>query len=123
MVMERNDQPSSRARYDGSTARLEIDYERDVILLGPLEENAHIENPYEDGGRRRVILPGEPFALEPAFVALGAHDGDAEWQHYALPRPPPPDAIPEGDHLQQQRDGLERPLDWRQGRPRHRRDP
>ena len=83
MVMERNDQPSSRARYDGSTARLELDYERDVIILGPLEENAHIENPYEDGGRRRVVKPGEPFVLEPAFVALGARDGDAAWQHYA----------------------------------------
>ena len=83
MVMERNDQPSSRARHDGSTARLEVDYERDIILLGPLEENAHFENPYEDGGRRRVVVPGEPFELEPAFVALGAGDGDAEWQHHA----------------------------------------
>jgi hypothetical protein len=83
MVMERNDQPSSRAGYDGETARLEVDYERDVILLGPLEENAHIENPYEDGGRRRVVAPGVPFALEPAFVALGARRGDAEWQHHA----------------------------------------
>ena len=83
MVMERNDQPSSRARYDGQATRLELDYERDVIILGPLEENAHIENPYEDGGRRRVLTPGEAFALEPAFVALGARPGDAEWQHYA----------------------------------------
>jgi hypothetical protein len=82
MVMERNDQPSSRARYDGAIARLEVDYERDVIILGPLEENAHIENPYEDGGRRRVVVPGEPFPLEPAFVALGARPGDAEWQHH-----------------------------------------
>ena len=83
LVMERNDQPSSRARYDGESAQLELDYERDVVILGPLEENAHIENPYEDGGRRRVVVPGEPFALEPAFVALGAHTGDAEWQHHA----------------------------------------
>ncbi len=83
MVMERNDQPSSRGRYDGMTARLELDYERDVIILGPFEENAHIENPYEDGGRRRALTPGVPFALEPAFVALGAGRGDVEWQHYA----------------------------------------
>ena len=83
MVMERNDQPSSRARYDGQTARLELDYERDVIILGPFEESGHIENPYEDGGRRRVVIPGEPFAFEPAFVALGSHPGDAEWQHHA----------------------------------------
>jgi len=83
MVMERNDQPSSRARYDGTSARLEVDYERDVIILGPLEENGHIENPYEDGVRRRVVAPGRPLVLEPAFVALGARPGDAEWQHYA----------------------------------------
>ena len=121
MVMERNDQPSSRARYDGSTARLEVDYERDVILLGPLEENAHFENPYEDGGRRRVVTPGEPFALEPAFVALGAHDGDAEWQHHAyLVRhrlTPYPKAITFNTNGT---DG-ERPLDRREGRHRHRR--
>ena len=83
MVMERNDQPSSRARYDGGSARLEVDYERDVVILGPLEENAHIENPYEDGGRHRVLTPGEPFVLEPVFVALGAYQGDVEWQHHA----------------------------------------
>ncbi|MEA2386404.1 MAG: alpha-galactosidase [Thermoleophilaceae bacterium] len=83
MVMERNDQPSSRADYDGQAAQLEVDYERDVISLGPLEENAHLENPNDDGGRERQLEPGVPFPLEPAFVALGAHDGDAEWQHYA----------------------------------------
>ena len=58
--------------------------ERDVIILGPLEENAHVENPYE---RRRpparIVTPGEPFALEPAFWRSAAHPGDAEWQHYA----------------------------------------
>ncbi len=83
MVMERNDQPSSRGRYDGEAARLEVDYERDVVILGPFEENAHVENPYEDGGRRRTLTPGEPFALEPAFVAMGIRAGDAEWQHYS----------------------------------------
>jgi hypothetical protein len=83
MVMERNDQPSSRAGYDGGVARLEVDYERDVISLGPLEENAHFENPGDDGGRERDLEPGVPFALEPAFVAMGTHPGDAEWQHYA----------------------------------------
>ena len=123
MVMERNDQPSSRARYDGATARLEVDYERDVIILGPLEENAHIENPYEDGGRRRVVVPGEPFALEPAFVALGARAGRRRVAAPRIPGPPPPDAVSEGDHVQQQRDRRQRPLDRREGRPRHRRHP
>ena len=38
-----------------------------------------------------------------------------------LPRPSPPDAVSEGDHLQQQRHRQRRPLDRREGRPRHRR--
>jgi hypothetical protein len=83
MVMERNDQPSSRAEYDGQRAQLEVDYERDVIGLGPLEEQAHFENPGDDGGRERQIEPGVPFALEPSFVAFGAYLHDVEWQHYA----------------------------------------
>lgn len=83
LVMERNDLPSSRAGYDGQTATLELDYERDVISLGPLEEMAHVENPGGDGGRERPVEAGEEFPLEPAFVALGAYRGDAEWQHYA----------------------------------------
>ena len=40
-----------------------------------------------------------------------------------LPRPPPPDAVSEGDHVQQQRHRRRRPLDRREGRPRHRADP
>jgi hypothetical protein len=83
MIMERNDQPSSRGGYDGEAAQLEVDYERDVISLGPLEEMAHVENPNDDGGRERQLAPGEPFALEPSFVAMGAYRGDVEWQHYA----------------------------------------
>jgi hypothetical protein len=83
MVMERNDLPSSRAGYDGAAAQLEVDYERDVIPLGPFEEMAHVENPNDDGGRERTLEPGVPFALEPSFVAFGTHDGDVEWQHYA----------------------------------------
>jgi hypothetical protein len=83
MVMERNDLPSSRGEYDGQAARLEVDYDRDIISLGPLEENAHFENPSDTGGRQRQLEPGVPFALEPAFVAMGRRPGDAEWQHYA----------------------------------------
>ena len=83
MVMERNDLPSSRGEYDGQTAQLEVDYDRDIISLGPLEENAHFENPNDTGGRQRVLEPGVPFAFEPTFVAMGRRAGDAEWQHYA----------------------------------------
>ena len=83
MVMERNDLPSSRGGYDGQAAQLEVDYERDVISFGPLEEEFHAENPNDDGGRERPLEPGVPFALEPSFVALGAYQHDVEWQHYA----------------------------------------
>src|SRR4051794_11768339 len=42
MVMERNDLPSSRAEYDGAAAALRIDYARDVVSLGPIEEDGHV---------------------------------------------------------------------------------
>jgi hypothetical protein len=45
LVAERNDMPSSRAAYDGTTAKLQVDWTKDVISLGPFEENAHVENP------------------------------------------------------------------------------
>ncbi len=80
MVMERNDLPSSRAAYDGATASLRVDYTKDVIDLGPLEEEAHFENPSSGGGRARALQPGRPFALEPSFTGFAAGDGDAEWQ-------------------------------------------
>jgi hypothetical protein len=80
MVMERNDMPSSWAAYDGATASLRAEYARDVISIGPFEEMAHVENPNPDGGRTRTLRPGEPFALEPAFVGFGTGDADAFWQ-------------------------------------------
>jgi hypothetical protein len=82
MVMERSDLPSSRAGYDGAVARLEIDYGRDVLVLGPFEEQAHLESPLpaRSPGRARVVMPGERLALEPAFTGFGAGDGDEPWQ-------------------------------------------
>jgi melibiase-like protein len=80
MVMERNDLPSSRAAYDGATASLRVDYTKDVIDLGPLEQQAHFENPSSGGGRARALQPGEPFALEPTFTGFAVGDGDTEWQ-------------------------------------------
>lgn len=82
LVMERNDQPSSRAAYDGSVASLVVDYSRDILSLGPLEEKAHAENPTDSRGRHRVLRPGTSLALEPAFLGFGSHDGDAEWQFH-----------------------------------------
>ena len=82
MVMERNDLPSSRAGYDGDVARLEVDYGRDVLVFGPLEENIHAESPLppDSPGRMRLLQPGEPFALEWAFTGFGADADDEPWQ-------------------------------------------
>ena len=82
MVMERNDQPSSRASFDGDTGRVEVDLSRDVIILGPFEENGHIENPTPLPGRHRVLRPGVPLRLEPVFTGVGNGDGDEEWQFH-----------------------------------------
>ena len=80
MVMERNDMPSSWVEFDGATARLRLQYARDVISLGPFEEQIHIENPNPQGGRTRNLRPGEPFALEATFTGVGTSDPDAHWQ-------------------------------------------
>lgn len=80
MQMERNDFPSSWVEYDGATARLRVQYARDVVSLGPFEEQFHVENPNPAGGRTRTMRPGEPFAFEAAFTGVGSGAGDAEWQ-------------------------------------------
>ncbi|HEX8206738.1 MAG TPA: alpha-galactosidase [Solirubrobacteraceae bacterium] len=80
MVAEGTDFPSSRGRYDGTTAQLRADYGQDVVLLGPLEESGHVENPVSQHGRHRVAGPGERLALEPVFVGFGLDADDAAWQ-------------------------------------------
>ena len=82
LVMERNDQPSSRAAYDGTTTSLVVDHSRDIVSLGPFEEQIHAENPTPAKGRVRALVPGEPFPLEPAFMGFGSHAGDGEWQFH-----------------------------------------
>src|SRR4051812_30737270 len=85
LVAERNDLPSSRASYDGTTAALVVDYSRDVISLGPLEQNGHAENPTSAPARHRLLAAGQPFALDAAFVGFGTdRDTDEPWQftHY-----------------------------------------
>ena len=84
MVMERNDLPSSRAEYDGTAAALRVDYARDVVSLGPIEEQGHAENPAPppSPGRARLLAPGEDLALSPAFTGLGADGDDAAWQFH-----------------------------------------
>ena len=82
MVAERNDLPSSRAAYDGTTAALKVDYTRDVVSLGPFEENAHVENPGGGAGRTRTVAPGGDLALEAAFTGFGTRGRDDAWQFH-----------------------------------------
>ncbi|MGH2753920.1 MAG: alpha-galactosidase [Actinomycetota bacterium] len=82
MVMERNDFPSSRAAYDGDSAALVVDHSRDIVSLGPFEENAHAENPTGSPGRHRVIAPGGELKLEPTFLGFGKGAGDEPWQFF-----------------------------------------
>ncbi|MGH2757860.1 MAG: alpha-galactosidase, partial [Actinomycetota bacterium] len=82
MVMERNDWPSSRATYDGTTASLEVDYSRELVMFGPFEESIHAENPTSSPGRHRILKPGIPFALESAFIGFGTNPSDEAWQFH-----------------------------------------
>ncbi|HEX2196908.1 MAG TPA: alpha-galactosidase [Actinomycetota bacterium] len=84
MVMERNDWPSSRAGYSAGAVRLQVDYSADVVILGPIEEQGHVENPRagELPGRHRVLRPGVPYATEPAFTGFGSDPDDEPWQFY-----------------------------------------
>jgi hypothetical protein len=81
-VMERNDFPSSTAGYDGKTAVLRVDFTRDVIDLGPFEEDAHAENPIADGPGRGRLVTSAGLALPAAFVGMGRGDGDDAWQFH-----------------------------------------
>ena len=97
MVAERPDLPSTRTEYGAGVARLAVRYPRDGVLIGPFEENAHVEGPSPLAGRPRALVPGTPLALEPAFTGFGHGDGDEEWQHhrYLVERrmPPYPHAV------------------------------
>ncbi len=81
-VLERNDYASSVMAYESGRARAGVDFGRDVIYLGPLEESAHIENPLSGPGRHRVLLPGQPMRLEPVFTGVALNADDEPWQHY-----------------------------------------
>ena len=84
MVMERNDWPSSRVAYEAGSQSLVVDYSADIVILGPLEESGHMENPRagDAPGRHRVILPTEPFELESAFTGFGSNPDDEPWQFH-----------------------------------------
>jgi hypothetical protein len=82
IVTEANDQPSIGDRYDAGVASAVVDYTRDVVSLGPFEEDAHVENPGSPAGRVRVVRPGSQVVLPPVFVGFGAGDGDEAWQFH-----------------------------------------
>ena len=83
MMMERNDFPSSRARYDGAKAALFVDHTRDIVSAGPFEESIHAENPREEAiGRVRTIPTLEAFRLEGAFTGFALDAGDEAWQFH-----------------------------------------
>jgi hypothetical protein len=82
MVMERRDYASSVMSYDGTNAAAVVDLSRDIIYIGPFEENAHIENPTPLPARHRVIVPGRAMELERVFTGLGVDGDDEPWQFY-----------------------------------------
>ena len=84
MAAEENDFPAARGGYDGTRASLTLDYAKDVISLGPLEESAHIENPLPTTGTGlpRVIPPNGTLTLPPVFTGFGDHVGDDAWQFH-----------------------------------------
>ena len=80
-VMERVNYASSRGAYDGKTARANVDLNRDLIYLGPLEADAHFANPDRVPARHRLLNPLKPLALEPVFTGLAIDADDEAWQY------------------------------------------
>jgi hypothetical protein len=81
-VLERNDYKSSVMAFERGAAAAGVDFGRDVIYLGPLEESLHVGNPGSGPGRQRVLLPGQSLPLEPVFTGVGLDGDDEPWQHY-----------------------------------------
>jgi hypothetical protein len=81
LVMERADLPSSRASYDGQRLALDVDLSHDVAVLGPFEEQIHVENPVDGPGRVRVLPAGQETVLESAFTGVARSADDEPVQH------------------------------------------
>jgi hypothetical protein len=81
-VLERNDWLSSVTGFQRGRAQAGVDFGRDVIYLGPLEESLHIGNPGSGPGRHRVLLPGQTMRLEPVFTGVALNADDEPWQHH-----------------------------------------
>jgi hypothetical protein len=81
-VLERNDYASSQMSFDGALARASVDLRKDIIYIGPFEEEGHVENPGMLAGRSRAVVPGVPLRLEPVFTGVALNRDDEPWQHY-----------------------------------------
>jgi hypothetical protein len=81
-VLERNDYSSSQMSFDGVTARALVDLRKDLLYLGPFEEQIHVENPGFLVGRTRTVIPGTPLRLEAVFTGVALNRDDEPWQHY-----------------------------------------
>ncbi|MFL5845002.1 MAG: alpha-galactosidase [Solirubrobacteraceae bacterium] len=81
-VLERNDFPSSRALYDGESASTRVDFTRDVISLGPLEESGHAENPLDQTAGRGRLITAAGLALPATFTGAGREADDEAWQFH-----------------------------------------
>lgn len=82
LVMERNDQASSTMSFQSGRAQARVDFSRDVVYVGPLEEQIHVGNPGSGPGRQRAVLPGVALRLEPVFLGVALNADDEPWQHY-----------------------------------------
>ena len=117
MVMERNDLPSSRVGYDGRAGSAVVDFSRDILSLGPFEEQAHVENP---GRRPRPRAHGAARASRSrcprSSPASAGSDGDEPWQFHRYLDRAPAAAVRARRHVQLERRRREPHLDRRQGR-------
>ena len=68
LVDEGTDFPSQRGSYDGTRGALRAQYGYDVILLGPIEETAHIFK--HNGARTDLINETDSFRKQVALVAV-----------------------------------------------------
>lgn len=88
LVMQRHDYASSEGRYDGASASSMVNLARDVIYLGPLESDGHIENPEPSvpTGRARVIPALQSWATEPVWTVFGRDEDETAANFNALLR-------------------------------------
>lgn len=81
-TMARNNYHSSRAAYDGEVGTTLVDFSRDIVYYGPIEESVHTSNPTGGPARQRIVMPLRAVPLETVFTGFGLDADDETWQHY-----------------------------------------